>query len=188
MSHSSSASSPATRLLALFQPNAGQPSRATIAVRGAVGAVFVVSGLLKLAFENQGPGRFAKIGLPDPAQLAYFVGSVEVVAGAMLIVGLFTRLATIPLMIDMLVAVATTKVPLLFGPGPEPVAAIPKTGLWAFAYQARLDLTMLTACAYLLVVGAGLWSLDALLARRRSGGPRPKVVHAEADSSTPMVA
>ena len=175
-------------MLALFRPSVGQPSRATIAVRGAVGAVFVVSGLLKFAFENQGPGRFAKIGLPDPAQLAYFVGSVEVVAGTMLIVGLFTRLATIPLMIDMLVAVATTKVPLLFGPGPEPVAAIPKTGLWAFAYQARLDLTMLTACAYLLVVGAGLWSLDAFLARRRSGDRRLKAAHAEADSSTPVVA
>lgn len=186
MSHS--ASSPASRLLALFRPNAGQPSRATIAVRGAVGAVFVVSGLLKFAFENQGPGRFAKIGLPDPAQLAYFVGSVEVVAGTMLIVGLFTRLATIPLMIDMLVAITTTKVPLLFGPGPEPVAAIPKTGLWAFAYQARLDITMLTACAYLLVVGAGLWSLDALLARRRTGSRRLRAVPAEADSSTPMVA
>jgi uncharacterized membrane protein YphA (DoxX/SURF4 family) len=70
----------------------------------------------------------------------------------------------------MLVALATTKVPLLFGAGPEPVAAAPKVGIWAFAYQARLDLTMLAACAFVVAAGAGLWSLDALLSRRRWEG------------------
>lgn len=141
-------------------------TRATVAIRGAVGAVFIVSGLMKFLFENQGPGRFAKIGLPAAHELAYFVGTVEVACGALLLLGLFTRLAAVPLIVDMVVAVATTKVPLLFGLGPEPVAAMPKVGLWAFAYQARLDVTMLTACVYLVVIGSGLWSIDAIRARR----------------------
>jgi putative oxidoreductase len=151
----------------LDTPSVGSSAtRATLAIRGAVGAVFIVSGLMKFLFENQGPGRFAKIGLPAAHELAYFVGSVEVACGALLLVGLFTRLAAIPLVIDMIVAVATTKVPLLFGPGPEPIAAMPKIGFWAFAYQARLDVTMLIACVYLVVIGAGVWSIDAIRASR----------------------
>ncbi len=139
-------------------------------VRLAVGWVFVCSGLLKFLFENQGPARFAKIGLPEPTQLSYFVGTVEIVCGASLMVGLFVRLAAVPLVIDILVAIATTKLPLLVGPGPEPVSALPKTGFWAFAYQSRLDVTMLMGCAFLVSVGAGMWSLDAKLSRRRWEG------------------
>jgi uncharacterized membrane protein YphA (DoxX/SURF4 family) len=100
--------------------------------------------------------------------LATFVGTTEVVCGALLLVGLFVRLAALPLVIDMMVAIATTKVPLLFGAGPEPVGAPPKMGFWAFAYQGRLDVTMLLGCAFLVIAGAGLWSLDALLARDRT--------------------
>jgi uncharacterized membrane protein YphA (DoxX/SURF4 family) len=150
----------------LLRPSAGQPTHATLFVRLAVGGVFLTSGLVKFLFENQGPGRFAKIGLPDPSALAAFVGGVEIVCGALLLAGLFVRVAALPLIIDMAVAIATTKLPLLFGAGPEPVAAPPKVGFWAFAYQARLDVTMLLGCAFLVVAGAGLWSLDALRARR----------------------
>jgi uncharacterized membrane protein YphA (DoxX/SURF4 family) len=160
-----------TRLLSsLLRPDVGQPARATILVRLAVGGVFVSSGMVKFLFDNQGPGRFAKIGLPDPGTLATGVGAIEVVCGLLVAAGLFTRLAALPLVLDMLVALATTKVPLLFGAGPEPVAAAPKVGIWAFAYQARLDLTMLAACAFVVAAGAGLWSLDALLSRRRWEG------------------
>ena len=150
----------------LLRPSIGQPSRATLLVRLAVGWVFVCSGALKFLFENQGPARFAKIGLPGPTELAYFVGGLEILCGILLIVGLFVRLAALPLAIDMVVALVTTKLPLLVGPGPEPVSAMPKTGFWAFAYQARLDVTMLVACAFLVAVGAGLWSLDSILSRR----------------------
>ena len=143
-------------------------SRPVVAIRAVTGAVFLVSGLLKFLFENQGVGRFTKLGLPSPALLASFVGAVELVCGALLVVGLFTRIAAIPLAIDMVVAIVTTKLPLLVGPGPEPVAAPPKVGLLAFAYQARLDMTMLVACGYLVAVGAGALSLDAWLARRQS--------------------
>ena len=92
---------------------------------------------------------------------ASFVGVVEIAAGILLAVGLATRLAAIPLVINMLVAIGTSKLPMLFGAGPEPVAAAPKVGLWAFVYQARLDSTMLLGCLFLFAVGAGAWSLDA---------------------------
>ncbi|HWL89529.1 MAG TPA: DoxX family protein [Polyangiaceae bacterium] len=154
------------KLVDLLAP--GPAPRATILLRASVGGVFAASGLIKFLFENQGAGRFAKIGLPNPETLAYFVGAVEIVAGTMLVAGLLTRLAALPLIVDMFVALATTKLPLLFGAGPEPVAAMPKVGFWAFAYQARLDLAMLAGCFYLLATGAGLWSLDGLFARRHA--------------------
>jgi putative oxidoreductase len=149
----------------LVRPSIGQPSRATLFVRVGVGGVFLSSGLVKFLFDNQGPGRFAKIGFPAATQLAYFVGATEIACGVLLFLGLFVRLAALPLVVDMVVALVATKLPLLFGAGPEPVAAMPKTGFWAFAYQARLDVTMLVACVYLVAVGAGPWSLDAMLSR-----------------------
>jgi len=162
---------PASKLSDFFlRPSFGLPTRATLLVRLAVGGVFLSSGLMKLLFENHGPARFARIGLPAAAQLATFVGAVEVLCGVLVALGLFVRLAALPLAIDMVVAIATTKLPLLFGPGPEPVAAVPKTGFLIFAYQARLDVTMLLSCAFLVAVGAGLWSLDALRSRRRWEG------------------
>ncbi len=151
----------------LLRSRIGHRTRATLLVRLAVGGVFLSSGLVKLLFDNQGPGRFAKIGLPDPSALATFVGAVEIACGALILAGLYVRLAALPLVADMIVAIASTKLPLLFGAGPEPVAAPPKTGLWAFAYQARLDVTMLLACVFLVVAGAGLLSLDARMARRQ---------------------
>jgi putative oxidoreductase len=150
----------------LVRPGADPSAPAAFLIRAPVAAVFITSGILKFLYENQGVARFTKLGLPAPAELAHFVGAVEIVCGCMIALGLFTRLATIPVVIDMLAAIATTKVPLLFGPGPEPVAAMPKVGFWAFAYQSRLDFTMLSACVFLGLAGAGLWSLDALLARR----------------------
>jgi putative oxidoreductase len=145
----------------LFRSGGGCAPPATILIRLAVGGVFFASGLIKFLYANQGAGRFAKLGIPAPEFMANFVGVVEIVAGLLLVVGLATRLAAIPLVFNMLVAIFTSKLPLLFGPGPEPVAAAPKIGLWAFVYQARLDSTMLLGCLFLFAVGAGAWSLDA---------------------------
>jgi putative oxidoreductase len=145
----------------LFRPGGGSAPAATILIRLAVGGVFFASGLIKFLYANQGAGRFAKLGIPAPEFMANFVGVVEIAAGFLLAVGLATRLAAIPLVFNMLVAIFTSKLPLLFGPGPEPVAAAPKIGLWAFAYQSRLDFTMLVSCLFLFAVGAGAWSLDA---------------------------
>jgi uncharacterized membrane protein YphA (DoxX/SURF4 family) len=138
-----------------------------------VGAVFIVSGAMKFLYENQGAGRFAKIGFPAPALVSSLVGTIEILAGVLLAVGLFVRLAAIPLVVDMCVAIATTKLPLLVGAGPEIPGAAPKAGFWAFAYQARLDLTMLVACVYFAAAGAGLFSVEAWL-RRRSPLPRER--------------
>ena len=159
----------------LFRPGGGSAPAATIVIRLAVGGVFFASGLIKFLYANQGAGRFAKLGIPAPELMANFVGVVEIAAGLLLAVGLATRLAAIPLVIDMLVAIGTSKLPILFGPGPEPVAAVPKVGLWAFVYQARLDSTLLLSCLFLFAVGAGAWSLDAwraASARKSSQGLR----------------
>jgi putative oxidoreductase len=156
------------RVAFFLRPTLGDAPRALALVRAAVGFVFLSSGALKFLFDNQGPARFAKIGLPP--SLAYFVGAVEIVCGALVLVGLFARLAALPLVVDMVVAIVTTKLPLLFGAGPEPVAAPPKTGVFAFAYQARLDLTMLLTCGFIVAVGAGAWSVDAWMAKKRVEG------------------
>jgi putative oxidoreductase len=150
----------------LLHPGAGSAPPATILIRLAVGGVFFASGLIKFVYANQGAGRFAKLGIPNPELMANFVGAVEIAAGLLLAVGLATRLAAIPLCFNMLVAIGTSKLPLLFGAGPEPVAAAPKIGLFAFVYQARLDCTMLLGCLFLFAVGAGAWSLDAWRAAR----------------------
>jgi len=132
---------------------------AVILIRLLAGAVFLSEGIQKFVFPDQlGVGRFVKIGIPEPELLAPFVGAVEVVGGILLIIGLATRLASLALMIDMAVAIAATKLPLLG-----------QAGFWAMAHEARTDWSMTLSCLFLLIVGAGGWSLDA----RRGAGPGP---------------
>jgi putative oxidoreductase len=122
---------------------------------------FLSEGIQKFPFpEALGVGRFAKIGIPNPGFTAPFVGVVEIVFGALIIVGLFTRLSTIPLLIDIRVAIATTKIPMLFD-----------KGFWAAAHEARTDLCMLFGLLFLLVVGAGSLSMDSYLTRRTTVVP-----------------
>ena len=144
---------------------------ATILVRLLVGGVFFTEGIQKFLFpEALGEGRFEKIGIPAPYVTASFVGVVEIVCGALLLLGLLTRLATIPLIIDISTAIATTKIPLLFGSGPEPNAQGAQFGLWGMLHSGRVDFSMLLGLIFLLLVGAGGWSLDALLARKTEQG------------------
>jgi len=159
----------------------GTTPRGAALGRVAAGLVFVVSGAAKLVHENQGAGRFAKIGFPAPGAVAGFVAAVEIVFGVLLILGLCARLAALVLAADMVVAIVATKLPLLWGPGPEPVAALPKTGLLAFLYQARLDLTMLAVTAGVVLCGAGLASLDA----RRRAPPRAASAGSAPGSAAP---
>lgn len=129
---------------------------AVILIRFLVGAVFLSEGIQKFLFPDQlGVGRFLKIGIPSPEILAPFVGVVEITCGAMVLLGLGTRLAALPLIIDMLVAIATTKVPILLN-----------QGVWAMAHEARTDWAMLLGSLFLVFVGSGAWSLDARLAKR----------------------
>lgn len=144
-----------------------------ILVRLLVGlVVFFPEGLQKLFFpELLGSGRFARIGIPYADLMGPFVGVVETVCGLLIILGLFTRLATIPLLVVMAVALLSTKVPILLGHdvGPFHLAAdIKRVGFWSAQHEARADLTMTLGLMFLLLVGAGKWSLDAWLAGSRS--------------------
>jgi putative oxidoreductase len=142
---------------------------ATVLIRLAVGLVFASEGIQKFLYPDAlGAGRFAKIGIPAPELMGPFVGTVETVCGLLVLAGLFTRLAAVPLIIDMLVAIASTKVPILLGHGYFLFSApsVTKTGLLSMLHEARTDLSMLLASSYLLLVGAGDRSLDAALGRR----------------------
>ena len=142
----------------------------TILVRLLVGlVVFLPEGIQKLIFADVlGAGRFAKIGIPFPDVLAPFVGTVEIICGALIILGLLTRLASIPLIIIMIVALVSTKLPILLGHDVwmfHLASDIKRAGFWSTMHESRADLTMLLGCVYLLIVGAGRWSFDARLAR-----------------------
>ncbi|MHC1767768.1 MAG: DoxX family protein [Verrucomicrobiia bacterium] len=130
--------------------------RSILFVRVMVGGVFLSEGIQKFLFPAEvGSGRFARIGLPSPDLLGPFVGAVEITCGLLVLVGLLTRLAVIPLLITMAVAIWTTKVPILM-----------KSGFWKMAHDSRNDYCMVLGSLFLLVAGAGLWSLDNRLHRR----------------------
>jgi len=129
--------------------------RATILIRLLVGAVFLSEGIQKFLFPAAlGVGRFVKIGIPAPQFFAPFVGVVEIACGTLLIIGFITRLAAIPLLIDISVAIATTKIPMLA-----------RAGFWSTVHEARTDYCMLLGLVFLLLVGSGPLSIDARVSR-----------------------
>jgi putative oxidoreductase len=139
--------------------------RANLVVRLLVGLVFVPEGIKKLVFpEHWGAGRFLRIGIPAPEAMAHFVGAVEIVFGLLLLAGLLTRLSAIVLLIDIAVAIATTKIPLLW----RATAVSTKVGFWSMQAEARTDLAMLLGLVFLALAGAGPLSLDGRLSRRRA--------------------
>ena len=146
----------------------------SILVRLLVGlVVFFPEGIQKLTYPDLlGAGRFAKIGIPYPDLMGPFVGAVETICGALIILGLFTRLASIPLIVIMIVAIVSTKIPILLGHDLW-IFHLPKIsryGFWSMAHEARVDFDMLLGSIYLLIEGGGAWSLDAVLSR---GHPQP---------------
>lgn len=125
-------------------------------IRLMVGLVFLSEGLQKFVFpEVRGVGRFVKIGLPEPEFLAYFVAVFEVVCGALIVLGLLTRLAVVPTITIMLVAIILTKLPIF-----------PQDGFWQMAHDARTDFSMLLGSLFLLIVGGGRWSVDRTVVDR----------------------
>lgn len=132
-------------------------AKAIVLIRVLVGWVFLSEGIQKFLFPAAlGEGRFAKIGIPVPHLSAPFVGGVEIVFGVLVLVGLFTRLSTLPLLIDIIVALITTKLPMFA-----------KNGVWSTLHEARTDVSMLLGLIFLFIVGGGAWSLDARLDSRR---------------------
>jgi len=125
--------------------------KAILFIRILVGWVFLSEGIQKFLFpEALGVGRFAKIGIPLPQLMAPFIGVTEIICGALLIVGLFTRLACVPLLIDICVALYLTK-----------IVTFTKNGFWDTLHEARTDVSMLLGLVFLLIVGGGTLALDA---------------------------
>jgi putative oxidoreductase len=142
---------------------------ATILIRIAVGAIFLSEGIQKFLYADRiGAGRFAKIGVPAPEVMGPLVGVVEIVGGALVLAGLLTRLAAVPLIGVMIVAIVSTKIPILLGEGywGFSLRPLPEYGFWSMAHEARTDFAMILGAIFLLVVGGGRWSLDARLAGR----------------------
>jgi uncharacterized membrane protein YphA (DoxX/SURF4 family) len=132
-----------------------------------VGGIFCLEGVQKFLYpDDLGVGRFTKIGIPAPEVMAPFVGGVEIVCGVMLLAGLLTRLAAIPLLIDISVAILSTKIPILLGQAfwMFTLPKLPRYGFLSMVHEARADFSMLLGLLFLLIVGAGKWSLDAKIA------------------------
>lgn len=152
------------RLLASHAP------ASTFLIRLVVGGVFLSEGIQKfLEPATRGAGRFERLGLPAAELLGPLVGATEIVCGSLLLLGLLTRLAAIPLIVTMLVAIVTTKVPILLGHAywGLHLRELSSYGFWSMAHESRTDFAMLLGATFLLIVGAGSISLDAVLTRGR---------------------
>lgn len=125
-------------------------AKTTIIIRLMVGAVFLSEGIQKFLFADKlGSGRFAKIGIPNPEFFGPFVGAFEIACGILILLGMTTRLAAIPLITIMLVAIATTK-----------AAVLADDGFWEMLHGSRTDWAMLLGGIFLLIKGGGRWSVD----------------------------
>jgi putative oxidoreductase len=136
--------------------------RSVLLVRIAVGVIFFTQGVLKYIDPGIGVVRFTRIGFSHPYFTAHFVGAFEILCGLLLLVGIGTRLASIALLIVIMTAIATTKIPELFRAN---------QGFWYMVSDARTDFAMFCCLIFLISVGGGSWSLDARLAKHnRKGG------------------
>jgi putative oxidoreductase len=145
----------------------GAPSEVLL-IRIAVGWIFFSEGIQKFMYaESRGVGRFERIGIPSPEILAPFVGVAEIACGALVLAGLLTRLASVPLALTMVVALISTKIPILLGHGfwGFSLKSLSSYGFWSMAHESRTDLAMLLGALFLMIVGAGRKSLDHSIER-----------------------
>ena len=150
----------------LYPP--GNAPTATFLLRLMAGSVFLWEGILKFVFANQGVGRFTKLGIPAPELTANFVGVLEIVGGVLIITGFLTRFIAVPFIIEMIVAMLSTKISMFLGTSPLPLPPVPpQIGFWAVLHEIRSEYAQIIVVIFLLIAGPGRWSLDALLARRK---------------------
>lgn len=147
-----------SRLLCFFLMGRTAAPHSVLLIRLAVGLIFLTQGILKFTDPKMGVIRFARIGFPYPNFTAHFVGIFEIVCGFLVLIGLLARLASIPLLIVISTAIATTKIPELFRAS---------QGFWFMVSDARTDFAMFCSLMFLIITGAGRLSLDA---RRSSHG------------------
>lgn len=123
----------------------------SILIRLIVGLIFLSEGIQKFLFpELTGPGRFLKIGFSNPEFWAYFTAAFEIICGTFILMGLFTRLVSFPLLIIMITAFVTTKWPILVD-----------KGFWSMAHEYRTDFAMTLLLIYLIIYGSGNYSADS---------------------------
>jgi len=129
-------------------------------IRVVAGLSFLSEGLQKFILpELRGEGLFAALGLPEPGIVAPLVGLVEMIGGILLLFGLATRLAAVPLLTLVLVSFIAVRLPVLV-----------QSGFWEMAHHAQAEVLLAGSLAYLILVGGGAWSIDACYtpSRRKS--------------------
>jgi putative oxidoreductase len=149
------------KLIRWFLEVPEETPKSVILIRLMAGSVFFWEGLIKFVFVNQGVGRFTKLGIPFPEFTAHFVGCLEIFGGLLLVTGLLTRFICVPFIIQMVVAILSTKISIYLGTSPLPLPpAPPQTGGWAVLHEIRSDYAQIICSIFLLIVGPGAWSLD----------------------------
>src|SRR5690349_425373 len=134
----------------LLHPPVDAPA-ATMLLRLMAGGVFFWEGILKFVYVNQGVGRFTKLGMPYPHFTAAFIGYLEIVGGVLLLTGLMTRLIAIPFIVEMIVAMLSTKISLYLGTSPLPLPpSPPQIGFWAVLHEIRSEYAQILTVLFLL--------------------------------------
>jgi putative oxidoreductase len=145
--------------------------RSILFLRVMAGGVFFWEGILKFVYTNQGIGRFTKLGMPFPHFTADFVALLEIGGGLLLLAGSLTRWISVPFIVEMIVAMLSTKISLYLGTSPLPLPpAPPRIGFWAVLHEVRSEYAQALLVAFLLINGPGRWSLDALFRRASEEG------------------
>lgn len=159
-----------------------ETSASTTLIRCVSGIIAAIGGVQTFLFpQMRSDSRFAEIGFPAPRTIATCAGIVWIEVGVLIVLGVVIRNAVLALVIAFIVTITSTKIPVLFTYGywlftPEGSSY---NALWGFLSAWRTDFAMLLGSVYVLIVGAGAWSLDASLQNQlmhssAGGAPRPE--------------
>lgn len=134
--------------------NTGNDNK-TIFIRLIVSLIFISEGIQKYLFlAVLGPGYFSELGFNHSFFWAYFTGAFEIFCGILILFGFLTRLASIPLLIVMITAFITTKLPLLA-----------TKGFMTFAHDYSTDFSLTLLLILLIIYGGGNRSVDLRIIR-----------------------